>query len=118
MLFSVGLSLVVLLSVVGAATVERVEYDYYKYHPMPEITDWMVQAVKDYPEVVTIVEYGQTYEKRTISLLKIGVNTGRKRKLSGWTVVYTPENGSPRPSVSTLSERSFKHTKRTQRCKR
>ncbi|KAK5931577.1 hypothetical protein CesoFtcFv8_000140 [Champsocephalus esox] len=99
MLFSVGLSLVVLLSVVGAATVERVEYDYYKYHPMPEITDWMVQAVKDYPEVVTIVEYGQTYEKRTISLLKIG-------------------NGSPRPSVSTLSERSFKHTKRTQRCKR
>ncbi|KAI4831393.1 hypothetical protein KUCAC02_000936 [Chaenocephalus aceratus] len=80
MLFSVGLSLVVLLSVVGAATVERVEYDYYKYHPMPEITDWMVQAVKDYPEVVTILEYGQTYEKRTISLLKIGVNTGEKKK--------------------------------------
>ncbi|KAJ4924077.1 hypothetical protein JOQ06_000318 [Pogonophryne albipinna] len=80
MLFSVGLSLVVLLSVVGAATVERVEYDYYKYHPMPEITDWMVQAVKNYPEVVTIMEYGQTYEKRTISLLKIGVNTGEKKK--------------------------------------
>ncbi|KAK5891431.1 hypothetical protein CgunFtcFv8_018684 [Champsocephalus gunnari] len=80
MLFSVGLSLVVLLSVVGAATVERVEYDYYKYHPMPEITDWMVQAVKDYPEVVTIVEYGQTYEKRTISLLKIGINTGEQKK--------------------------------------
>jgi len=36
-----------------------------------QITDWMVQAVKNYPEVVTIVEYGQTYEKRNISLLKV-----------------------------------------------
>lgn len=31
----------------------------------------MAQIEKDYPDVVTIVDYGQTYEKRTISLLKV-----------------------------------------------
>ncbi|KAM9333988.1 carboxypeptidase O-like [Symphorus nematophorus] len=80
MLNSAGLSLVVLLSAVGVATVEGVEYDYYKYHPMPEITNWMKQIVKDYPDVVTIVEYGQTYEKNVISLLKIGVKSEEKKK--------------------------------------
>lgn len=80
MLNSVGLGLVVLLSAVGAATVERAEYDYYKYHPMSEITNWMAQVAKDNPDVVTVLEYGLTYEKRTISLLKIGVNTGVKKK--------------------------------------
>uniref|UniRef100_A0A8C4HYY1 Peptidase M14 domain-containing protein n=1 Tax=Dicentrarchus labrax TaxID=13489 RepID=A0A8C4HYY1_DICLA len=54
--------------------------DYYKYHPMPEISNWMVQMAKDHPDVVSIVEYGQTYEKRVIKLLKIGVNTGEKKK--------------------------------------
>ncbi|XP_049919237.1 carboxypeptidase O isoform X2 [Epinephelus moara] len=80
MLNSVGLSLVVLLSAIGAATVERAEYDYYKYHPMPEISNWMDQIAKDYHDVVSIVEYGQTYEKKVIRLLKIGVNTGEKKK--------------------------------------
>nr|XP_046238780.1 carboxypeptidase O [Scatophagus argus] len=78
---SVGLSLVVLLSALAAATEEsRVEHDYYKYHPMPEISDWMVQTAKAHPDVVTIVEYGQTYEKRVISLLKIGLKTEAKKK--------------------------------------
>ncbi|CAK6971049.1 carboxypeptidase O [Scomber scombrus] len=72
----VGLSLVVLLS----ATVEGVEYDYFKYHPMPEITSWMNQTAKDYPDVVTIVNYGKTYENRDINLLKIGLSTGAKKK--------------------------------------
>ncbi|KAM6892908.1 carboxypeptidase O-like isoform 1-T1 [Lycodopsis pacificus] len=79
-MLSSALSLVVLLSATGAAAVERVEHDYYKYHPMPEITDWMAQVAKDHPDVVTVVEYGQTYEKRTISLLKIGLNTGVQKK--------------------------------------
>uniref|UniRef100_A0A3Q3LXW5 Carboxypeptidase O-like n=1 Tax=Mastacembelus armatus TaxID=205130 RepID=A0A3Q3LXW5_9TELE len=66
------------------------EYDYYKYHPMPEITNWMTQIAKDHPDVVTIVDYGQTYEKRTISLLKVIYifYLKPKKKLSGWTVVY------------------------------
>ncbi|XP_060888823.1 carboxypeptidase O-like [Labrus mixtus] len=75
------LSFVALLSVVGAATtVERAAHDYFRYHPMPEISKWMAQIANDYPEIVTIMEYGQTYEKRTISLLKIGVDTGEKKK--------------------------------------
>ncbi|KAK2856797.1 hypothetical protein Q5P01_005532 [Channa striata] len=71
----------VLLSAMGAAVLEsKVEYDYYKYHPMHEITNWMAQLLKEHPDVVSIVDYGQTYEKRTISLLKIGINTGEKKK--------------------------------------
>ncbi|XP_059183902.1 carboxypeptidase O-like [Centropristis striata] len=80
MLFSVGLSFVVLLSATVAAAKERVGYDYNKYHQMEEISGWMAQMEKEYPDIVTIVEYGQTYEKRVISLLKIGVNTGAKKK--------------------------------------
>ncbi|XP_034533820.1 carboxypeptidase O-like [Notolabrus celidotus] len=80
MLYSVGLSFVVLLSVIGAATVDSGEYDYFKYHPMSEITDWMTQLEKENPDIVTIMDYGKTYEKKTISLLKIGVKTGEKKK--------------------------------------
>ncbi|KAL7370361.1 hypothetical protein ABVT39_026465 [Epinephelus coioides] len=47
---------------------------------MPEIANWMDQIAKDYHDVVSIVEYGQTYEKKVIRLLKIGVNTGEKKK--------------------------------------
>lgn len=36
-----------------------------------QISNWMAQIAKSYPDVVTIVEYGKTYEKRTISLLKV-----------------------------------------------
>ncbi|XP_078147102.1 carboxypeptidase O-like [Centroberyx gerrardi] len=80
MLNSMELALFMLLSTVGAATVERVEYDYYKYHPMPEITTWMAQLITDHPDVVSRVPYGETYEKREISLLKVGISTGVKKK--------------------------------------
>lgn len=80
MLDCVGMSFVLLLSAVGAATVERAQYDYYKYHPMSEIAGWMEQMVKDHPDVVTVVKYGKTYESRDISLLKIGLNTGKEKK--------------------------------------
>ncbi|KAM9328452.1 carboxypeptidase O [Pholidichthys leucotaenia] len=80
MLYSVGLSLVVLLTVLGAETVERVEYDYYKYHPMEEITAWMDEMVKSNPEVVSIEEYGKSYENRAIKLLKIGLKSEKEKK--------------------------------------
>ena len=31
----------------------------------------MTQIAKEHPDVATIVDYGQSYEKRTISLLKV-----------------------------------------------
>ncbi|XP_068612628.1 carboxypeptidase O [Brachionichthys hirsutus] len=77
---SVGLVLAALLAVTGVETAGRVEHDYYKYHPMPEIDSWMVQTAEAHPDVVAIVEYGQTYEKRVIRLLKVGLNTGAKKK--------------------------------------
>ncbi|XP_037552300.1 carboxypeptidase O-like [Nematolebias whitei] len=75
-----GFCFMVLLSTVSAATVKRVEHNYYKYHPMEEISTWMTQTEKDHPDLVTLVEYGKTYEKRTITLLKIGLNTDAKKK--------------------------------------
>lgn len=41
----------------------------------------MAQMVMDYPDVVTIVDYGQTYEKRTISLLKVTQTSNFKCKI-------------------------------------
>ncbi|KAL6115474.1 cpo [Pungitius sinensis] len=80
MLWPALLSLVTLLSATSGGGTERAEYDYYKYHPMLEISQWMDQVAMDHPGVVTVMKYGQTYEKRTIRLLKIGLNTGEKKK--------------------------------------
>ncbi|XP_076004950.1 carboxypeptidase O-like [Genypterus blacodes] len=81
MLTCVGLSLAVMLAAMGAPTVQSQEYNYYKYHPMAEISTWMAQIQKAHSDVVSIVDYGQTYENRTISLLKIGMNnTGMPKK--------------------------------------
>ncbi|XP_061641625.1 carboxypeptidase O [Phyllopteryx taeniolatus] len=76
----VGVALVALFSVAGGAMLEKPEYNYFKYHPMSEISEWMAQLAKEYPDIVTIVDYGMTYELRTISMLKIGVDTGAKKK--------------------------------------
>uniref|UniRef100_A0A673BA14 Carboxypeptidase O n=1 Tax=Sphaeramia orbicularis TaxID=375764 RepID=A0A673BA14_9TELE len=47
---------------------------------MGEITNWMDQIVKENPNVVTKVDYGKTYENRTISLLKIGSKSASAKK--------------------------------------
>ncbi|KAM9820895.1 carboxypeptidase O-like [Neosynchiropus ocellatus] len=75
-----GFILVVFLARAGSVSIERVDYDYFKYHPMSEISQWMAQIAQAHPDVVSIVEYGKTYQLRTISLLKIGLNTGLKKK--------------------------------------
>ncbi|XP_014858608.1 PREDICTED: carboxypeptidase O isoform X1 [Poecilia mexicana] len=82
MLKMMGLSFVPLLLAVGALTLEsnKVEYDYFQYHPMEEINSWMAQMAKEYPDVVTIVDYGKSYENRTISLMRIGLKTDAKKK--------------------------------------
>ncbi|XP_030634872.1 carboxypeptidase O [Chanos chanos] len=57
-------------------------HDYTKYHTMPEISAWMDQIEKDNPDVVSSIVYGQTYEKRDIKLLKIGIkSTGVKKAI-------------------------------------
>uniref|UniRef100_UPI0037E75C74 carboxypeptidase O-like n=1 Tax=Semicossyphus pulcher TaxID=241346 RepID=UPI0037E75C74 len=58
-------------------------YDYTKYHPMDEISRWMEDVERGNPELVSSSMYGQTYEKRNITLLKLGlVNPqGREKKV-------------------------------------
>ncbi|XP_069022410.1 carboxypeptidase O-like [Embiotoca jacksoni] len=58
----------------------RADYDYYKYHPMAEIGDWMGRMEKEHPDVVTRENYGKTYENRSIDTLKIGLDSGKEKK--------------------------------------
>ncbi|CAG6016147.1 unnamed protein product [Menidia menidia] len=53
MLRGEGLGFVALMLTLtlGAARLERVEYDYDRYHPMEEISAWMVQMEKDHPDL-------------------------------------------------------------------
>ncbi|XP_062384425.1 carboxypeptidase O-like [Sardina pilchardus] len=55
-------------------------YDYTKYHPLPEITAWMKQIETDNPGVVSITNYGTSFEKREIAFLKIGLNPAENKK--------------------------------------
>uniref|UniRef100_A0AAY4DUU1 Peptidase M14 domain-containing protein n=1 Tax=Denticeps clupeoides TaxID=299321 RepID=A0AAY4DUU1_9TELE len=59
---------------------EARNYDYTIYHPLAEISTWMGQMVSENPDVVTLVDYGSTYENRTISLLKIGLKSDVTKK--------------------------------------
>ncbi|KAK2817812.1 hypothetical protein Q7C36_021745 [Tachysurus vachellii] len=60
---------------------EQRAYDYTKYHTMDEISQWMNMMIKEHPDVVTSVVYGNTYEKRNITLLKIGLSSTEKKKM-------------------------------------
>uniref|UniRef100_A0A4W4GX89 Peptidase M14 domain-containing protein n=1 Tax=Electrophorus electricus TaxID=8005 RepID=A0A4W4GX89_ELEEL len=55
-------------------------YNYTNYHTMDEISDWIQQMEKDHPDVVSRMVYGTTYEKRNITLLKIGLNNTMPKK--------------------------------------
>ncbi|CAL1598209.1 unnamed protein product [Knipowitschia caucasica] len=79
MFLSLTLTLLVLCS--GTATsANRVDYDYFKYHRMEEITKWKSDMVAAHKDLVKLVEYGKTYENRTIDLLKIGFK-GQNKKI-------------------------------------
>uniref|UniRef100_A0AAY4DX68 Peptidase M14 domain-containing protein n=1 Tax=Denticeps clupeoides TaxID=299321 RepID=A0AAY4DX68_9TELE len=73
-----------LLTLLGAASValglEPQNYDFSKYHTMPEISAWMEQTKKENPDVVSTMIYGKTYEKSNITLLKIGIKSDVKKK--------------------------------------
>lgn len=55
----------------------------------------MEQTVKENPDVVNIVQYGQTYEKRVISLLK--VKTSRDLKIEANTAFFLIARGGQLP---------------------
>nr|XP_029505884.1 carboxypeptidase O-like [Oncorhynchus nerka] len=47
---------------------------------MSEITAWMEQMKRENPDVVSSMVYGQTYERRNITLLKIGLRSTERKK--------------------------------------
>ncbi|XP_051982311.1 carboxypeptidase O [Xyrauchen texanus] len=55
-------------------------YDYNKYHSMDEISAWMNQIERENSDVVSSMIYGQTYEERNITLLKIGFKSTMEKK--------------------------------------
>ncbi|KAL1022064.1 hypothetical protein UPYG_G00021750 [Umbra pygmaea] len=60
---------------------ETSERNYYtRYHNMTEISEWMEQMKRENPDVVSSLVYGQTYEKRNITLMKIGLNSTVRKK--------------------------------------
>ncbi|XP_067116330.1 carboxypeptidase O isoform X1 [Osmerus mordax] len=82
-----GFILVVLVVVLlgekasGGSVVRPEEsYDYNKYHTMEEISAWMQDIEMQNPEVVSSQMYGQTYEKRNITLMKIGLSSTESKK--------------------------------------
>ncbi|RXN29945.1 carboxypeptidase O [Labeo rohita] len=78
------MSVLVVLALVAqdrlAGGQEHKSYDYTKYHTMDEISAWMNQMEKENPDVVSSMIYGQTYEKRNITLLKIGFTSATPKK--------------------------------------
>ncbi|KAJ8004036.1 hypothetical protein DPEC_G00154620 [Dallia pectoralis] len=60
---------------------ETSERNYYtRYHNMTEISEWMEVMERENPDVVSSMIYGQTYEKRNITLLKIGLSSPERKK--------------------------------------
>uniref|UniRef100_A0A673CGI7 Peptidase M14 domain-containing protein n=1 Tax=Sphaeramia orbicularis TaxID=375764 RepID=A0A673CGI7_9TELE len=58
-------------------------YDYTKYHRMDEIRQWMEDVEQMNPHLVSSSVYGQTYEGRNITLLKLALDNpqGREKKV-------------------------------------
>ncbi|XP_062391031.1 carboxypeptidase O-like [Sardina pilchardus] len=59
-------------------------YNYTRYHPMSEISDWMERVVSENPELVSSSVYGETFEGRNITYLKIGLGSEGEKKKAIW----------------------------------
>ncbi|XP_041928494.1 carboxypeptidase O-like isoform X1 [Alosa sapidissima] len=59
-------------------------YNYTRYHPMSEISDWMERVASENPELVSSSVYGETFEGRNITFLKIGLGSEGREKKAIW----------------------------------
>ncbi|XP_070558039.1 carboxypeptidase B-like [Ptychodera flava] len=59
------------------------EFDYSVYHTLDEIYEWIDSMLADYPNLASIVNIGKSYEGRDLTVLKMGVDTG-KTKRNAW----------------------------------
>ncbi|CAL1582689.1 unnamed protein product [Knipowitschia caucasica] len=59
------------------------KYDYTKYHRMEEIYEWMQDMEEMNPELISSTVYGQTFERKNITLMKLGLKNpeGREKRV-------------------------------------
>uniref|UniRef100_A0A8C6UT97 Peptidase M14 domain-containing protein n=1 Tax=Neogobius melanostomus TaxID=47308 RepID=A0A8C6UT97_9GOBI len=58
----------------------ELNYDYTKYHPIDEIYEWMKHMEELNPELISSAVYGQTFEGRNITLMKLGLKNPENRE--------------------------------------
>ncbi|KAL2080927.1 hypothetical protein ACEWY4_022780 [Coilia grayii] len=92
MMIPAGLAFVILCAQIADCSTLHVSmpeanprnYDYTKYHPMSEISDWMKKVVAENPGLVSSAVYGETFEGRNITYLKIGLGSGGPERKAIW----------------------------------
>ncbi|XP_014800920.1 PREDICTED: carboxypeptidase A1-like [Calidris pugnax] len=57
-------------------------FDFASYHTIEEIYDWMDTLVEDHPSLVSKIQIGQSYENRSLYVLKI--STGGSNRPAIW----------------------------------
>ncbi|XP_014086252.1 zinc carboxypeptidase A 1 [Bactrocera oleae] len=55
-------------------------YDWTAYQTLDDTYNWLISLTRLYPGVVTLIEGGKTYEKRSILGIKISYNNGNAQK--------------------------------------
>ncbi|CAD6999193.1 unnamed protein product [Ceratitis capitata] len=55
-------------------------YDWTAYQTLDDTYNWLITLSRTYPSVVTLIEGGKTYEKRSILGVKISYNNGQANK--------------------------------------
>lgn len=55
-------------------------YGWTAYQTLEDTYSWLISLAKQYPGVVTLIEGGKTYEKRSILGIKISHNNGKAQK--------------------------------------
>ncbi|XP_060623732.2 mast cell carboxypeptidase A-like [Anolis sagrei] len=73
----------------------RTKHSYTRYNNWEKIAAWMERIAKKYPKLVSQIEIGKTYEERTMSLLKVGMESGRKKAIFMECGVHAREWISP-----------------------
>lgn len=58
-------------------------FDWDRYHTLEEIYDWLDELEKNYPNIVTTVVMGRSFENKEIKGIKINYNPERSVKYIG-----------------------------------
>ncbi|XP_042316394.1 mast cell carboxypeptidase A-like isoform X1 [Sceloporus undulatus] len=71
------------------------KHSYTRYNDWEKIAAWTERMAKIYPKLISRLEIGKTYENRTMYLLKVGKESGRKKAIFMECGVHAREWISP-----------------------